>query len=296
MTGAARRVLLLGGDGFVALELARHLPRLGWEVLPTSRRPGAERRLDLADPDAFVPPPGVDAAVLVAGVARPAACEADPAGSRAVNADGPARLLPRLAAAGLRVLALSTDKVFDGTAPMRRRDEPPRPAIEYGRQKAAMEAAALAAGAAVLRLSRVVAPGFALFSGWRAELAAGRPIAPFADMTLAPVEASRVADLVSAVLRSGGGGVYQASGDRDLTYAEAALALARAWGADPDLVRPVPAPAAAAGPRLSAHTTLDMSRERAEFGIGHADADACVRLAGGVARGAPMHVPDPGSL
>jgi dTDP-4-dehydrorhamnose reductase len=296
VTAAGRRVLLLGGDGFVARELARDLPLLGWEVLSTSRRPGAALRLDLADPDAFVPPPGVAAAVLVAAVARPAACEADPDGSRLVNADAPARLLPRLAGAGVRVLALSSDKVFDGTVPMRRRDDPPCPAGEYGRQKAAMEASALAAGAAVLRLSRVVAPGFALFAGWRADLAAGRPITPFADMTLAPVEARRVAALVSAILLSGGDGVYQASGDRDLTYAEAAQFLAAAWGADPALVRPLPAPVAVAGARLPAHTTLDMSRERGEFGVGNADALACVRLAAGVREGLPMRVPDPGSL
>jgi len=270
-----RRLLLVGGDGFVGAALRTLLPAHGFEVLATSRRAGAPLHLDLLHPDAFQIPANLDAALLCAAVAKPVACEEDPDGSRRINVDGPANLLPRLAAAGIRTLVLSSDKVFDGTRPMRRRDEPVCPAIPYGRQKAEMERVALDAGAAVLRLARVVSAEMALLRGWVADLAAGRAIHPFSDMRLAPVEVTRVARLAAAILASWdhGGGIFQASGAADVTYAEMALALAAWTGADPALVQPQPAPPAVAGSILSRHTTLDMRRETELFGIGHPTLD-----------------------
>ncbi|HZH27356.1 MAG TPA: sugar nucleotide-binding protein [Azospirillaceae bacterium] len=274
-TNAPCRLLLVGGDGFVGTALRMLLPSHGFEVLATSRRPGAPLHLDLLHPDAFEIPANVDAALLCAAVSQPVVCEADPDGSRRINVDGPAHLLPRLAAAGIRTLVLSSDKVFDGTRPMRRRDEPVCPVIPYGRQKAEMEQVALAAGAAVLRLSRVVSADMALLHGWVADLADGRAIRPFSDMRLAPVDVARVARLAAAILGSWdhGGGIFQASGAADITYAEMALALAAWTGADPALVLPQPAPPAVAGSVLSRHTTLDMRREVELFGIGHPTLD-----------------------
>jgi len=271
--GMAAPLLIVGGDGTVATALAAHLTARGIGFHATTRRaPRPDRPfLDLAAESGFeLADAGYGSAVICAAVARLAACAADPAGSRAVNVTGTAALARRLAANGTRVLYLSTDKVFDGTRPRRRADEPTCPATEYGRQKAEAEAAVLALpGGTVLRLSKVIHPGMTLFEGWAADLRAGRAIAPFADMGFAPVTTSMVASTIEAVLARGGPGLWQLSAPEDVTYAAAALHIARRLGAPEALVRPAEGAAAQAlgGERPVPFTAFDTGRLSAELGI-----------------------------
>ena len=88
------------------------------------------------------------------------------------------------------MLFLSTDKVFDGTRPQVPADAAPCPVSEYGRQKAAAEAALVermrqSAPAAILRLAKIVSPGMDLLRQWIANLGAGKPIRAFDDMMMA---------------------------------------------------------------------------------------------------------------
>jgi dTDP-4-dehydrorhamnose reductase len=81
-------------------------------------------------------------------------CERDPARAHALNVAGPAWVACCAAAFGGRVLYISTDYVFDGSAPPYHPDSPTHPINAYGRSKRAGELAVLAAGKgmAVLRL------------------------------------------------------------------------------------------------------------------------------------------------
>ena len=89
---------------------------------------------------------------------------------------GPARLAQALSASGAFPVLLSTNLVFDGTVPYRGPDDPVCPRTEYGRQKAAAERAVLAAGGAVVRLTKVLGPDDPLVTGWVARLRRGEPV------------------------------------------------------------------------------------------------------------------------
>ncbi|HET6204438.1 MAG TPA: sugar nucleotide-binding protein [Planctomycetota bacterium] len=73
-------------------------------------------------------------------------CDRDPAGAWALNAGAPSEMGRICAEGEIRLVHVSTDLVFDGTAPPYRPDDPPRPLSTYGRSKALGERAALAAG------------------------------------------------------------------------------------------------------------------------------------------------------
>ncbi|WP_114394030.1 SDR family oxidoreductase [Oleisolibacter albus] len=276
-------IVVVGGDSMVGRHLASHLRMQGTEVLATTRRreqAAAERPwLDLAEsPSLDRLPANPGAIVVAAAVARMAACRADPEGSAAVNVTGPLRLATEAAARGIPLLFLSTDKVFDGARPDRRSDEPCCPVSVYGRQKAATEAALRSLpGMAILRLSRVIAPEDALMATWAEQLRAGQPLAPFSDLRMAPLPVDLIARLCAGILGrladdpDRAGGVWQLSGSRDLTYAEAAFRLAGQIGADPALVRPVPGVAGDEPP--ARFTTLDSGRAERSFGIGRPDPD-----------------------
>lgn len=271
--------LVVGGDSYIGRELGRRLRDAGWRVWTTTRREPRDPnclRLDLAGPLPELP--AVDAAVICAARARLVECAKDPAGSRKVNVEGAARLAAALAARGVYPLFLSTDKVFDGLSPQRRRDEAPCARTEYGRQKAEAEAAVRAAGGSVLRLCKVVSPDLPLIAEWRRALKEGRPIAPFSDMYLAPVPLGHVCRLIERLLAARAPGVYHCTGAEDRSYADLARLMAEAMGADPDLVRPAPCDPNLYPPEVRPpHSTLEMSVEAARFGLGQPAFEAVAR-------------------
>jgi dTDP-4-dehydrorhamnose reductase len=240
------RVLIVGGDGEIARALAARLAASGVEIVATTRRPGRGAgwlTLDLAaDPATWPELPDVDAAVLCAAVARVAECERDPEGARKVNVDGAVAMARRLDRRA-HFLFLSTHHVLDGSVPCRPADAPRRPSSAYGRQKAEAEERLLAADrpVGIVRLAKVLTSADPMVRGWAAELRAGRPIRPFADIVNAPAPMGYVCALLGRAIEARVEGIVQVSGDRDLAYAEMALRLAASLGADRGLVQPVEA-------------------------------------------------------
>lgn len=285
----AADVLIVGGDSLIGGHAARRLAGAGLTVHATTRRTDGARRspdrpfVDLATREwAALDGVRYRTAVLCAAVARLADCRRDPAGTAAVNVTGTLALARRLAEQGTRVLFLSTNQVFDGTAAPQWADAPPNPVTEYGRQKAAAEAGILALpGAGVLRLTKIVHPGMALFDGWAADLRAGRPVAPFGDFRFAPVEVGLVAETILRLCRLEAAemaGIWQLSAPADITYADAARHIVERLGCDPALVRPVFGAAAGAlgGDQPPPFSALDGSRVRDRLGLTPPDAASAV--------------------
>lgn len=276
------RTLIVGADGEIGAALARHLKARDWPVVPTSRRgtPGA-LQMDLAgNPKNWPELPKVETAVLCAAFSNIAACARDPAGAAAVNVAGIDMLAQRLAGQGTQVLFLSSNQVFDGAKPRRPRDDRPDPVSEYGRQKVWGETTVLALGdrGAVLRLTKVMTPALKLLQDWRIALAKGEPVTPFSNFPLAPVPLDLVVDLAARILESGERGLFQASAADDTTYVALAEDLARRFGFDRALIRPVEAKAETLGfDRLPRYSSLEMEREGAVFGFDAPEAARVVR-------------------
>jgi dTDP-4-dehydrorhamnose reductase len=278
-------LLLVGGESEIGAAMHRHLAARGDAVITTTRRringSAFPRRplFDLSDPlDGWEPPPGTRAACILAGVSRLAACAADPLGSAHLNVVQTLALAERLLERGIFVAFLSTNLVFDGSRPNTSVEAAAAPVSEYGKQKARAEAALRVrmdrgAPVAILRLSKVLSPETALFSDWADTLSRGEPIRAFSDMRLAPVPADIACEAIVALLDARSPGVFQLSGPRDVSYAEAARDLARCIGADPVLVENARAALAdlpaGATPR---HTTLDSALMRSRFGVAVPDA------------------------
>lgn len=243
-------VWIVGGDSRIGRALAGRLARSGVPTVATTRRAepghsgpdgaGSDRvRLDLdGDVSGFVPPDGVAAVVLCAAVTAQARCREDWERSWRVNVENTLRVAGAFRRRGALVVFPSSNLVFDGSRPFRRPGERASPVCAYGRLKAEAEAALLArGGAAVVRLTKVVPPDFPLFARWAADLRAGRPIRPFADMAVAPVTPDAVVAALLAVCVTRAEGIHHISGDADVTYGDAARRLAARLGAPAELVQ-----------------------------------------------------------
>jgi dTDP-4-dehydrorhamnose reductase len=232
------------------------------------------RLLDLARPEAVV-----HAAVL----GRADACESRPEDAERLNGRLPGLLADACRERGLRLVALSTDLVFDGLRGFVREQDEPRPLSQYGRTKRAGEQAVLRAlpQAAVARVALVYGRGH----GPRASssesvlgaLRAGRPITLYSDEYRTPVDPESVADAVDRILARGGSGVYHLGGPERLSRHELGRRLARAFElAEQPLVA---APRAThPGPeQRAADVSLDSSRARLELGWHPRPLDVAIR-------------------
>lgn len=277
---------VVGADGTIGSTLASTLAKLGWPVLGTTRRRttiSVDRPfLDLSE-DAFpheLPKrPGV--AYLCAGVTKLAACRRDPVGTARINVDGVGRLVQRLVAQGAFVVYISSNQVFDGTSPQQAPDLPYSPCTEYGRQKAAAERLVSQWGdaVAIVRLTKVLGAE-SLLSNWAKALKKKQPISPFSDMTVAPVPLATVVSVLSLVGQGRRSGVWQVSGERDVSYAEAARLGAKVLGVDESLVKPIQA--ADSGLCLEpvpTYTSLSIERLKSELGMAPPPVEWTIRTA-----------------
>jgi dTDP-4-dehydrorhamnose reductase len=263
------RLFVTGLAGYLGSHVARAAFAAGWEVAGTVHSglaPDPRWRalaLDVRDRGAVV---RALRAVAPDVVVHTAYRMGDDERARAVNVDGSAAVAAGAAAAGARLVHLSTDVVFSGRQgrPITEED-PPDPVTGYGAGKAEAErvVAAEHRGALLVRTSL-------LYGGERpgtheqvalAVARGERDQAFFTDEVRCPIA---VDDLAAALLELAGmdvTGPLHVAGPDVVDRLELARLLARAHGADPSRLR-----GAEGGPDRPKACVLDSSRARALLG------------------------------
>jgi dTDP-4-dehydrorhamnose reductase len=273
-----RMFLIVGGESEIGGAVFAALESQGRAAAATTRRrdlAGRDRPfLDLAASlEKWEPPADVTSVCVCAAVARLADCAADPQKSAHINVTQTLALVDKLVRRDVYVLFLSTNQVFDGRVPQVPPDTPHSPVSEYGRQKARTEAVLLehmahGAPVGVLRLAKVISPRMPLFRRWIADLASGKPIGAFSDMTLAPTHIAAVCSAIGSLLTERASGVFQLTGPRDVSYAEVGRFLAGKLGVELSLVQVTNARAAGLPEGATPlYTTLDSRALRDRFSL-----------------------------
>lgn len=258
------KALVIGGDSLVGRALSEALAKRDHRVTPTTRQ-GARTGWLTLDLAAQLPSslPQCDVAFICAAITGFRENRESPALSARVNATAPVDLARRLTGEGTRVVFLSTSAVLDCQAPRMHAGRPYAPRGAYGRNKAAAEQGLLALGprAMVLRLTKVLHPAEKLLRKWVAALRDGESVRAFDDHRFSPLALEHATQALIAVAEKGSGGIYQASGRDDWSYAELAYELARRLRAPRELVQPCSATSAAIpDDEITPYTSLDTSR------------------------------------
>jgi dTDP-4-dehydrorhamnose reductase len=183
-----------------------------------------------------------------------------------INGSAVAHLAAACAAAGVRLVQLSTDYVFDGqaTSPYAE-DDPPAPRTAYGRSKLAGERAVLGLlGEAgyVVRTAWLYGAHGPNFVRTMIRLEHERPSVDVVDDQRGqPTWTVDVADQISKLVRSGApGGVYHATSSGETTWFEFAREIFRLLGADPGRVKPTTSEAFVRPARRPAYSVLGHDR------------------------------------
>ncbi len=189
--------------------------------------------LDLANLDYFY-----DAVILCAASSKLDECEKHPNKTKNINVIKTFKLAKQLSKTGAFVLFLSSNQVFDGRIPFRKINDKKNPVNEYGKQKSEIEE--LISGLqkyGILRLTKVIYFELPLFKQWYDSLSKGLKIKAFTDMTFSPVDINDVILKINDLMKNKINGIYQCSGDRDISYYDYAVDFAQQHGFSQNLVQ-----------------------------------------------------------
>jgi dTDP-4-dehydrorhamnose reductase len=245
-----RRLFVTGGRGYLGSELVRRADAKGIAVVATwwqrepEDLPGTWHRLDVRDARAVA-----EAAAGADAIVHTAYRQGGP-DEWSTNVDGSAAVAA--AAAGRRLVHLSSDLVFDGTRGRYAEADQPSPVGAYGRSKAEAErrVAAVHPGATIVRTSLIYGgsePG-------PQERLAREGTRFFVDEIRSPVHVGDLAAAILELLELDVAGPLHVAGADDVSRYDLALLL----GADPSRIE-----RAHATPDRSPDVSLDSSRARA---------------------------------
>lgn len=142
--------------------------------------------------------------------------------------------------AGARLIALSSDMVFDGRNPPYREDSPPAPLSPYGKVKARNEELFLSmpGDCLVVRTSLIydLDPANRQISWMLERIAQGQRITLFADEIRRPVWALNLAEALLELAVGSECGILQVAGARPVSRFDYGCALLTALGYDPEAI------------------------------------------------------------
>ncbi len=245
------RLLITGASGLLGLNVALDASQVH-QVTAIDRR-GLTRtpfeivRADLLEPnsietalDAAKP----EAVIHCAALADVDSCEKEPELAARTNAELPGRIADACRRHSVRMLHVSTDAVFDGRkSGLYAETDSPNPLSTYARTKYAGEGAVLSLhpGAIVARVN---------FYGWSmsgrrslaeffvANLAAGKMVNGFTDVTFCPMLVNHLASILMAMLQTELHGLYHVAGPSPMTKYEFGVEIARCFGFDERQIQP----------------------------------------------------------
>jgi dTDP-4-dehydrorhamnose reductase len=232
------RFLVTGAGGMLGRDVVAVLRGRGIAVTAATHAD-----LDVSDPTAVrAAVPGHDVVVNAAGWTDVDGAETAEPAALAANGTAVAHLAVACRTAGARLVHVSTDYVFDGTATAPYpEDAPTNPVNAYGRTKLAGERAALTAGGYVVRTAWLYGAHGRNFVTTMLRLAAQRDTVDVVDdqhgqPTWSYALAAGLADL--GLAPEAAPGIYHATAAGATTWYGLARAVFEAAGLDPDRVRP----------------------------------------------------------
>ena len=233
--------LIVGGDGLIGSALSDYWVKnnILFHASTKHKNRVSDYRplIDLNNTNTFQNLKIYKSAIICAAITDIKECEKNPGKTRKVNVVGTVKLIKKFVEKGSHIVFLSTNQVFDGQHPMQNPNAARKPTTEYGKQKTEVESFVKnISNACILRLTKVMYPGMELLNKWMKSLSNGKPISAFTDMTLSPISINDVIIKIDSLVRQKAIGIYQLSGERDISYFEFAQEFAVSNGYSEKLV------------------------------------------------------------
>jgi dTDP-4-dehydrorhamnose reductase len=267
------RVFVTGSSGLLGQQLISVLEHGGHEIFAgyhtRSPRLGKPVQLDLASPDeidAIFKKLKLDVVMHTAAVTDVDFCEEKPDLARIVNGEATGRIGAAARKAGVYVIYVSTDYVFDGLKGQYNEQDSPCPVNQYGQSKLLGEELLRESGAeyAVARTSVVYGwgrehkPNFAIWVLSR--LRSNHLTDAVVDQTASPTYNNNLAEMLLALAEKRFQGIFHLAGSTRINRYDFAIRIARTFNLDTSLVRAVSAKTLAWKARRPVDSSLDVNK------------------------------------
>lgn len=249
------RLLITGATGSLGRRRYARAVAAGWTAVGTSLSTPGFERLDIRDPADVRRVLRATAPDVVIHTAAGRDRDDWPA-----TADGAAHVAVAAAAAGVRLVHVSSDAIFSGREVHYDERARPDPVYRYGAAKAAAETAvrAIAPDAAVVRTSLILGDGDGQHERLTRDLIAGRATgALFTDEIRKPVHVDDLADALLEVAAGTHCGVLNVAGAEAISRYDLGVLVAAREGLD---AAAIPAAAAPPGRPADVRLTGDLAR------------------------------------
>lgn len=274
------RILVTGASGLLGLNLSLRMigthTIVGIDRDKLSGTPFEIVKADLLEPgicSRLIDEVHPDAVLHTAANANVDACESDPGGARLLNAEFPGQLAELCAKRDIRLIHISTDAVFDGMKDgIYTEDDAPNPLGVYAQTKLDGERNVLSAStdAAVARVNFF---GWSL-SGTRSlseffynNLSAGKQANGFTDVWFCTMFVGDLAETLVRMLEKGLSGLYHTVGSEALTKYDFGVKIARQFGFDEGLIRPISVEKSGLKARRSRNLRLSVHKLSTDLGL-----------------------------
>lgn len=253
-----RSVLITGGDGQLATDLAVAFSRHGWRThtpghadLDVTDRQSVIRTVEALKPEAVI---------NTAAWTNPQGCEDDQARAWATHAMAVRHLAEAVDRTGSHLCQISTDYVFDGTPGETHTEwDRPEPTSVYGHSKLGGEAEVLC-GHTIVRTSRILSHNGNNVGRNVLRLATTNPDQQFrfdAHHKGCVTFATDLAETIHTLVAGRFPGIYHVTNSGAVTWFEFVQAVLTAAGLNESRVEPLPADAPIPGPPRPEYSVLE---------------------------------------
>jgi dTDP-4-dehydrorhamnose reductase len=226
MNNVSTSILIVGVDSQIGGYLRASFAHKHFVVTGSSRRKATGEAqqegtifIDLDLNSLIIPEKPFDVAIVCAGM-NLATCKEYPEVSERINVQNTVRLIDNLLEKGTHVIFLSSNSVFDGNQAFYKYTDIPNPTSNYGIYKHRVEEY-LQTGkknASILRLTKVLTPRASFIVMWEKYIAEGVRFDVYNNHFLSPVSMNDVASTVTSMIEKRKPGIYQLSGNKEISY------------------------------------------------------------------------------
>ncbi|HHV06333.1 MAG TPA: SDR family oxidoreductase [Anaerolineaceae bacterium] len=274
------KLLVTGASGHLGLNLALLAVEHGYKVTGWTHSRGlmnppfACESVDIGDLDALPAAlRALEPEVIIhcAAIANVDVAEKQPELSQRINADAPRVIASVAKQLGAKMIQISTDAVFDGSKGNYKEDDAVNPLNAYAKTK-------LAGERAVMQTNPDAAIARVVFYGWTLEgnrslaeffynnLVAGKSVNGFTDAYFNPLYVRDLAETLLEIAEANLKGIWHTFGNDTLSKYDFGVALAREFGLDESLIKPV---SASQGRDVVRSLNLSTNSDKLARALGH---------------------------
>ena len=274
------KLLVTGASGHLGLNLALLAVEHGYKVTGWSHSRGlkippfSSESVDIGDLEALPAAlRALEPEVIIhcAAIANVDVAEKQPELSLRINAEAPGVIASVAKQLDAKMIHISTDAVFDGSKGNYKEDDAVNPLNAYAKTKLTGERAVMQANpdAAIARV---------VFYGWTLEgnrslaeffynnLVAGQSVSGFTDAYFNPMYARDLAETLLEIAEANLKGIWHTFGNDTLSKYDFGVTLARKFGLDESLIKPV---SASQGRSVVRSLNLSTNSDKLASALGH---------------------------